>query len=66
MTNKSSIAFLSGFDGGVVLLALQGDVVSCLYDGNEKVKTKGLRHSSSFTPFPFSKNFIFFPFINIV
>ncbi len=47
MTNKSSITFLSGFDGGIVLLALQGDVVSCLYDGNEKVKTKRKNWSSS-------------------
>lgn len=47
MTNKTSIIFLSGLDGGIVLLALKSVIVSCLYDGNQKVKTKRKNWSSS-------------------
>lgn len=47
MTNKKDIALSSGIDGGLVLLALQSVVVSCVYDGNQKVKFKRKNWSSS-------------------
>lgn len=47
MTNKKNIALSSETVEGMVLLALRSVVVSCVYDGNQKVKFKRKNWSSS-------------------
>ncbi len=47
MANKKDIALSSQIDEGMVSLALRSVVVSCVYEGNQKVKFKRKNWSSS-------------------